>query len=567
MVTSHVGGQTPGVPLLRPTRRLLPGLTRTNLGRELTAGVTLVAISVPLNIGYAQIAGLPPQAGLYALVLPSLLFALTASSRQLVVAPDAAAAALVASSLLGLGVASGTEQYAAMAAAQAIVGGVFFLVCSRLKLGFLADFLSEPILVGFVGGLALEILVSQVAKMLGLSLGPGEFFEGVATLFTSLGETHLLSAAVAAAGLVVLLLGRHLAPALPWALVVMVSATLASHVCDLPSRGVDVLGHVPAGLPPLALPHLSLEAWLLLIPSAAALTAITVAEGLMLARSYSDRRGYPQDPDRDLAGFGLANIGAGLTGGLSVGSSTSRTAAMDDSGSRTQLPSIVLAVSALALLLLGTELLAAIPSPAIGAVVTMAVLRLLGLHELRRLLARSRDEFVIAALCFLGVLAVGPLMGLLLAFVLGLVNLARRSAAPRVALLTDPRHRPAPGADLGRHTGETVPGALVLRLDGPLFFANARAISDEVRRLVDDAPHPVRQVVLDLESVTDVDTTAADALDALVHDLTAAEVRVTLSRVPAALEGRLAALGVLVDVERAATNRQALVAHLPRHRD
>lgn len=556
-------GRLRQVSLPRPTRRVLPGLTRANFGRELTAGVTLVAISVPLNIGYAQIAGLPPQAGLYALVLPSLLFAFTASSRQLVVAPDAAAAALVASSLLGLGVASGTEQYAAMAAAQAMMGGFFFLVCSRLKLGFLANFLSEPILVGFVGGLALEILVSQVAKMLGLSLGHEKFFQKTTTLFTSLDETHLLSAGLAAAGLAILLLGRRLAPVLPWALVVLVAASLASYLADLPARGVDVLGHVPAGLPPLAPPRMSPEAWLLLIPSAAALTAITVAEGLMLSRSYSDRRGYPQDPDRDLAGFGLANIGAGLTGGLTVGSSTSRTAAMDDSGSRTQLPAVVVAVSALVLLLLGTELLASIPSPAIGAVVTVAVLRLLGLRELSRLFARARDEFVVAALCFLGVLAVGPLMGLLLAFVLALVNLARRSAAPRVVLLADPHHRPSPDQDLGRHTGETVPGAVVLRLDGPLFFANARAVADEVKKRVDSAPHPVRTVVLDLETVTDVDTTAGDALESLVHDLAADDVTVTLSRVTAPLELRLAALRVLVDLPRAVTNRQALEVHAP----
>lgn len=543
-----------------PVRRFLPGLTRANAVRELTAGVTLTAISVPLNIGYAQIAGLPASAGLYALVVPSLVFALAASSRQVVVAPDAAAAALVASSLAGLGVASAGD-YAAMAAAQALIGGVLFLVCSRLGLGFLAGFLSRPILTGFVGGLALEVGLSQVAKMLGISLPQGEFFERAAHLVGSLGDTHGWTFLVALVSLVVLLGGRRWAPAVPWALVVMVAATVATSVLDLTDRGVAVLGQMPSGLPEFALPSLPVAVWVALVPSAVALTAVTVAEGLMISRSHADRNGYPVDPDRDLAAFGCANIAAGLTSSFSVGSSTSRTAAMDDAGSRTQLPSLVLAVCSALLLLFGADLLSDIPGPAIGATVAVAISRLVGIGELAHLWRVARDEFVIAAVAFLGVLVVGPIGGLLLAFVLALVNLTRRAAAPHVDLLADPR-TPTPEAfDPVEQVDQTAPGSLVLRPAGPLFFANADALAGRVRTLVDDAPTPVQFVVFDLGAVTDVDTTAAETLAGLVDDLRVAGVSVAVSRGEEELVARLDRLGVLRGAERFATNRAALTAH------
>ncbi|MGN0063928.1 MAG: SulP family inorganic anion transporter [Nocardioides sp.] len=544
---------------LTPTeRRLLPGLRRDNLVTELLAGVTLVAVSVPLNIGYAQIAGLPAQAGLYALVLPSLVFALTASSRQVVVAPDAAASALVASSLVGLGVAGGTGEYAAMAAAQAIVGGVLFLLCARLRLGFLANFLSHPVLVGFVGGLALEITVSQVAKMLGLQLGHGGFFDQLRRLVTSLDETHLLSTVLALVCLAVLVGGRRLSRRAPWALVVMVGATLAAHLFDLSGRGVAVLGEVPSGLPPLAFPDLDLGTWLLLVPSATALTAITVAEGLMVARAYADRHGQPHAPDRDLAAYGLANIGAGLTGGLTVGSSTSRTAAVDEAGARSQLPAIVLAVSAVLLLAFGAEALAGIPSPAIGATVLVAVSRLLGVAELRHLWHHSRDELAVAAVCFVSVLALGPLQGLLVAFVLALVNLTRRAAVPHGVVLTDPRQPPPAEGEVGSQHGGTAPGVVVLRLGGPLFFANARALTELVERTLAGADGPVRHLVLDVESVTDVDTTAAQGLTTMQVDLASRGTTLHLSRVTDGLADRLAELELFSGVATFRTNREAL---------
>ena len=455
---------------------ILPGLSRWNVGTEVLAGITLLAIALPLNIGYAQIAGLPPSAGLYALVLPSVMFALLASSRHVVAAPDAAAAALVGSALAGLAPA-GSQQYAAMAAAQAMVGGLLFIACAVFRLGFLADFLSKPILIGFVGGLATDILLSQIAKMMGITVPRGaEFFERLVALISKFGAVHWWSLAFSLASIAVLVPARRRWPQVPWALMVLLAATLASTAFNLPGHGVAVLGSVPSGPPVLAFPSLDWHLWVAVMLPALAITTVTVGEGLLLARSYADRYGYTTSPNRDLLAFGAANVASGLSSGFTIGSSPSRAAAMDQSGSRTQLPLLIMAAGALLLLLFGADLMAGIPSPAIGAIVGVSVVKLIGIGELRHLWQLSRFEFLIAATCFAGVLLIGPLAGIVLAFVLSLINLLRKAARPAVDVLqgsADP-HVSLTATDVG--VGETVPGLIAMRFAAPIFFGNAQTL-------------------------------------------------------------------------------------------
>ncbi|MCD2441073.1 SulP family inorganic anion transporter [Agromyces sp. SYSU K20354] len=542
----------------------LAGLTRKNLVRELTAGVTLLAIAIPLNIGYAQIAGLPPTAGLYALIVPTVVYALVVSSRQLVASPDAAAAALVASSIGGLA-AAGSADYATLAMAQAIICGIMFVLLSVLKLGFIANFLSKPILVGFVGGLALDILVSQIAKMLGVKIDSGgEFVDKVVGLVTGLGTTNLVSLVISVVSVAILLGGRRLLPVVPWALVVLVLSTIAVMIADLDAAGVDVLGEVPAGPPALTWPVLDWSMWLVLIPSAMALTLVTTAEGLLVSRSYGEKRGYPTSPNRDLLAFGLGNIAAGASASFAVGSSTSRTAAMDQSGSRTQLPSLVLAAGTLLLLLFGTALLADIPSPAIGAIVGVAILPLLGIREFATLWRQDRFEFVVGAACFLVTLFIGAIPGILVAFVLALINLAKRAANPAIDVLeaggepTDSLLGRAPSGAV------TAPGVVVVRLAAPLFFANSTVFSDAVKRAVrgaDAAGHgPVRHVVVDMEAVTDVDVTGAETFEALLAWLDGKGADLGFSRVRPDARTRLTELGLLGDRPVYETNRAAIAA-------
>ncbi|MFD4421682.1 SulP family inorganic anion transporter [Agromyces sp. NPDC058484] len=542
----------------------LAGLTRRNLVRELTAGVTLLAIAIPLNIGYAQIAGLPPTAGLYALIVPTVVYALVVSSRQVVASPDAAAAALVASSIGGLA-AAGSADYATLAMAQAIICGILFIALAVLKLGFLANFLSKPILVGFVGGLALDILVSQVAKMLGVKIDSGgEFVDKVVGLVTGLGTTNLVSLAISAISVAILLLGKRFLAVVPWALVVLVLATIAVVIADLDDAGVDVLGAVPAGPPAITWPIIDWTTWLMLIPSAMALTLVTTAEGLLVSRSYGEKRAYPTNPNRDLFAFGLGNIAAGASASFAVGSSTSRTAAMDQAGSRTQLPSLVLAAGTLLLLLFGTALLADIPSPAIGAIVGVAILPLLGVREFAALWRQDRFEFVVGAACFLVTLFIGAIPGILVAFVLALVNLAERAANPAIDVLATSGEPTDSLLDEAPSGAVTAPGIVVIRLAAPLFFANGSVFADAVKRAVgaaDAAGHgPVRHVVIDMEAVTDLDVTGAETFEALLAWLDRHGIELGFSRVRPEMRTRLVELGLLGDRQAYETNRAAIVA-------
>ncbi len=546
-----------GVSLQKP----LAGLSRSNLVRELTAGVTLLAIAIPLNIGYAQIAGLAATAGLYALIVPTVVYVLVVSSRQVVASPDAAAAALVASSIGGLAVA-GNADYATLALAQAILCGLMFVLLAVFKLGFLANFLSKPILVGFVGGLALDILVSQVAKMLGVSIDSGgEFVDKVVGLLAGLSTVDWWSVAISVVSVTILLVGRRLFGRVPWALVVLVLSTVAVALLSLDDAGVDVLGEVPAGPPTLTWPIIDWSMWLALIPSAIALTMVTTAEGLLVSRSYGERRGYPTNPDRDLFAFGLGNIAAGASGSFAVGSSTSRTAAMDQVGSRTQLPSLVLAVGTLLLLLFGTSLLADIPSPAIGAIVGVAILPLLGVREFIAIWKADRFEFVIGAACFLVTLFIGSIPGILVAFVLALINLAKRAANPAIDVLevggepTDSLLEEAPKGAV------TAPGVIVVRLAAPLFFANASVFGDAVKRAVKAAPEAsVRHLVIDMEAVTDVDVTGAESFESLAAWLTARDIELGFSRVRPDARARLEELDLLAGHRIYDTNRAAIAA-------
>ncbi|MFD4959427.1 SulP family inorganic anion transporter [Microbacterium sp. NPDC058389] len=541
-------------------QRPLAGLTSKNLVRELTAGVTLLAIAIPLNIGYAQIAGLPPTAGLYALIVPTLVYALVVSSRQLVLSPDAAAAALVGSSLGGLATA-GSADYSTLALAQAIICGVMFLLMSVFKLGFLANFLSKPILVGFVGGLALDILVSQIAKMLGVKINSGgEFVEKVGDLVSGIGTVNGWSLLISAASVAVLMIGARLLKAVPWALIVLIISTVVVVLTALDQQGVDVLGAVPAGPPTLTWPVIDWTMWLALIPSAIALTLVTTAEGLLVSRSYGEKHRYPFHANRDLFAFGLSNIVAGTQASFAMGSSTSRTAAMDSAGSRTQLPSLVLAVGTLLLLLFGTALLADIPSPAIGAVVGVAVLPLLGIKEFRGLWKQDRFEFAVGAVCFLVTLFVGAIPGIVVAFVLALINLAKRAANPAIDVLEsdgDPKESLLEEATTGQ---STAPGVVVVRLAAPLFFANGAVFTAAVKKAVTGASDPVHHVVIDLEAVTDVDVTGAEAFASLEDWLRGEDVSLAFSRARPRTRQRLQKLGLVTDETFYATNRAAVAA-------
>ncbi|MBG6085518.1 SulP family inorganic anion transporter [Zhihengliuella flava] len=539
--------------------RPLAGLTKKNAPREIAAGVTLLAIAVPLNIGYSQIAGLDPSAGLYALVIPTIIYVLTVGSRQLVASPDAAASALVASSLGGLAVA-GSGTYADMALAQAMICGVLMILMSVFRLGFIADFLSKPILIGFVAGLAFDILVSQVIKMLGITGSHGhEFVSKVATLVTGWTDIKPWSVVLAAGCVAVLVAGRRLNPLIPWALITLIISSIVVSVTGVSADQVAILGPVEAGLPALTWPALSWQQWLAIVPSALALAVVGASEGLLVSRSYANRRGYPNRPNKDLMAFGLSNVAAGFQGSFTIGASTSRTAAVDQIGARTQLPSLILAAGTLLLLVFGTGVLAHIPSPAIGAIVAVAVVRLLAIGEFRELARTDRAEFSIGVVCFAVTLIVGAIPGILVAFVLALINLARRAAQPAIDVVQADGAAEASLLDRTSKATVSAPGVLVVRVAAPLIFANIVTVVESIQQRITAEPeHPIRHLVLDMEAVTDVDVTAAEQLLTFKAWLAEHGVELSFSRFRPQMQHRMRQHDLLEDERMFATNRAAV---------
>jgi SulP family sulfate permease len=314
-------------------------------------------------------------------------------------------------------------------------------------------------------------------------------------------------------------------------------------------------------------PNLELTQWLALVPSALALTMVTMAEGLLVSRSYAAKNGYETDPNRDLAAFGVGNIASGLTGGFAVGSSTSRTAAMDQAGSRTQLPSIVAAALALLLLVFGTAVLEDIPSPAIGAVVAVAVFPLLGIPELRELWGLDRFEFGVGAACFLGTLLLGPIPGVFIAFVIALVNLARRAASPAVDVLGAEADADQALGPLPTGSTMTAPGLIVMRFAAPIFFANVSLLDESIRAAVEAAQTappeggtPLGHLVLDMEGVTDLDVTGAEGFGECRTWLASRGVQLHFSRVRPPVAALLSHYGLDTGTTTFGTNRAAIEA-------
>lgn len=538
----------------------LAGLRSANLMHEFSAGITLLTISLPLNIGYAQIAGLPTSAGLLALVIPTIVFALCASSRVVVASPDAAGSALVFSSLVGLSI--GQESLLVAAGAQAVICGVALIVAGVLKLGFLANFLSKPIMMGFVAGLALEILLSQLFKLSGIPKGEAEGFGQEALhLLTHVTALNPATLFVGVGSLIVLLAGRKLSTRFPWALVVLVLATLAVVWFDLPHRGVTVLGTVDGVTPSFGVPEVSWDMWVSLVPSGVALAFVVLADTLMLSSSYAERQGVPHVRDQDLFALGLSNVAAGCGGSFVQGASASRTAATFDVGARTQLPSLILAAGALAVMGFGLGLLENIPLAAIGAVIAVAVWGLLELKEFQLLWRLSRTECAIAVACILGVLVLGPLQGLLVAFILAAINLIRRVANTPAEVLVGPED---PMMSLlsasAPFRASTAPGVQVFRFTGPLFFANAERFMEQVKAAVGSDGEPVEFLVIDAEGIAELDVTGAQALESAAAWLREQGVSLAFSRVREDIRKRLDHFGLLAGVPVFLTNRAAVAA-------
>ncbi|MGY1693676.1 SulP family inorganic anion transporter [Geodermatophilus sp. SYSU D00814] len=509
----------------------LAGYEARWLRADVTAGLTVWAVLVPESFAYATIAGVPPVVGLYAAVPALLLYAVLGSSRHLVVGPMSATAAL-SFGVVAAFTEPGGEDFVAFTTGLALVVGLLGVLAGLLRLGFVATLISEPVLKGFVVGLALTIIVGQLPALLGVEGVSGEFLGKLTGVLGGLGDVHLPTLLVGVGSLAAVLALRHWLPRLPGSLVVVLAGVLLMTVSDLPDRGVEVVGAITPGLPQLGLPAgLDPADYADLVGPALGVLVVGFAEGLGAAKTYAARRGYDVDTDRELLGLGAANVGAGLASGMVVNGSLSKTAVNGAAGARSQLSGITCAVLALLTLLFLTGLFEQLPEATLAAVVVAAVVDLVDVAALRRLYRvwtgqragrlrwlTARTDFAAAATALLGVLLFGTLPGLCIGVGVSLLLVLARSSRPQVTRLGRiGGERGGSWVDLERHPGaEEAPGTVVFRLESGLFFANADHVRAAVRALRDPG---VERVVFDGQTTPWIDVTGAETLQLLRGDL------------------------------------------------
>jgi high affinity sulfate transporter 1 len=529
-------------------RRLLPGLLqlksyqRSWLRWDALAGITVAAYLVPQVMAYGEVAGLQPVVGLWA-ILPSLaIYALLGSSRQLSVGPESTTALMTATVVAPLA-AGDPARYATLAAALAIVVGLLSLGAWAVRLGFISDLLSQPILVGYLTGVAAIMIVGQLGKVTGVPVEGGSLGSELWSFLHALDHFHPATFLIAVATLLFLFVVQWRFPRLAGPLLAVLLATGLTVALDLERKGVEVVGHVPAGLPHLSPP--SLDAYAALLLPAVGVLLVGYTGNVLTARAFASRGGDAIDANQELLALGAANVGAGLFQGFPVSSSGSRTAVGDASGSRTQLHSVVALVCVILVLLFLRPLLAHFPVAALGAIVIYAATRLIDIDGFRRLAAFRRSELVLAIAAFVGVLVFDILYGILVAIGLSVAELLRRVARPHDAI-----QGRVPGL-AGMHDiddypqAELIPGLVVYRYDSPLFFANAQDFQVRAMAAVNGQTVPVRWFVLNVEANVEVDITALDALEELRSQLTGRGIVFALARVKQDLLVPLRAFGLV----------------------
>ncbi|MFI5544042.1 SulP family inorganic anion transporter [Streptomyces sp. NPDC051815] len=524
-------------PAVRSRLRALPGVAavadyrRAWLVKDLVAGVVLTTLLVPQGMAYAELAGLPAITGLYTSVLCLLGYAVFGPSRILVLGPDSALGPMIAASVLPLVAAGGDPDRAvALASMLAVMVAAVMILASVAKLGFIADLVSKPTMIGYMNGLALTILIGQLPKLLGFSVEAEDLVGECAGLVRGLagGAVVPAAAAVGLGGIAVVLLLQRFLPKVPAVLVMVLLAIAAASAFGLGARGVGLVGVLPEGLPPFTVPEVRLADLAPLLAGALGIALVSLADTISNASAFAARTGQEVRGNQEMAGVGAANLAAALFQGFPVSTSGSRTAVAERAGARSQLTGVVGAALILLMLVLAPGLFRNLPQPALAAVVITASLSLADLPGAVRLWRQRRAEFLLCLAAFAGVALLGVLQGIAIAVALSVLNVFRRTWWPYNTVLGR-----VPGLE-GYHDvrsypdAELLPGLVIHRFDAPLVFANAKNFRDAVRRLAAAEPR-TRWIVVAAEPMTDVDTTAADVLEELDEELNAAGVHLVFA--------------------------------------
>ena len=535
-----------GIARFIPGLALFKGVNPVLLRTEFVVALTVFAVLVPSAMAYGDLAGVTPVAGLYVALGAMVMYALFGSSKLVVMGPEATTAMMTAAAVAPLA-AGDPVRYAALAAITAILVGVLSILAGVVRLGFITDFLSKPILVGYIFGVMLIVIGSQLGKMFGISLESDMFFRQVVELVSRLGETHMLTFVIGVVCMAALFIMRRVNPKLPGPLIVVVGAIIASVVFGWESIGVKVVGAVPPGLPKVAIPAVSAQDILALLPAALALTILIYADEILSARVFSVKHGEKMDANQEFIAIGMSNIGAGLLTGFPAALSQSRTAVSDQMGGKTQWVGLIATVLTIIFLLFFTPLLAPLPTVALGAIIIVASIGLIDIPAFHFLRQVSSSEFWLAVVTAFGVLTVGVLQGILVAVVLSLVNILYHLRHPHDALLDDMN---VAGGTIYRgvtdkETALTEPGLIVYRFDAPLIFANAAFFTERLEDMITNARAGLKCIILDAEAISDFNSTAAEALENLDVDLERRGVDLWIARANGPLRELLTTTGLM----------------------
>ncbi|MEI7516907.1 MAG: sulfate permease [Mycobacteriaceae bacterium] len=534
----------PGWAAAAPGLAQFRGYRRSWLRGDVMAGLTVAAYLVPQGMAYATLAGLAPVAGLWASLLPLLIYAVLGSSRYLSAGPESSTALMTASALAPLA-AGDSGRYAMLAAALAGLVGVLCVAAGLLRLGFIADLLSRPVLIGYMAGVALIMVAGQLGRLTGTTVTGDGFIAEVRSLAHALPNVHWPTLALSAAVLAALLVLARIVPRAPGPFIAVALASAAVAVFSLDRHGIGVIGAVPEGLPPVGLSSVPLSDLATLAAASGGVALVAFSDSVLNARVFAARKGETIDANAELRALGLCNMGSAVCHGFPVSSSASRTALGELAGARTQMYSLVALSLLLAVMLFAHGLLATFPTAALGAMVVYAAVRLIDIAAFRRLAKFRRSELILALLTACAVLIFGVLYGVLAAVGLSILDLLRRVARPHDSVLGF-----VPGV-AGMHDiadypqAQLEPGLLVYRYDAPLFFANAEDFRTRAMAAVDANPDPVRWFVLNAEANVEVDLTALDAVDQLRRDLTRRGIVFAMARVTWHLRVALDAAGLL----------------------
>lgn len=516
--------------------KLMPGLgifrryERSWLRSDLGAGLSVAAIALPVGIAYADLAGVPAVVGMYSAIFPLLAYALFGSSRQLMTGPDAATCIIVAASLGPLA-GGDPERYLALMVILTLMTGILYVVAGFSRLGFIANFLSQPILTGYLNGIALIIIAGQLRKLFGYSGEAEEFFPKLTEFIVQLDHSHLPTLVLGLGLLAALLILRRIAPRLPAALVVVVAGIIMVVMLGLDQNGVAVLGSVPAGLPSLHIATFESATFKMLFADAAGIALVSFTSGVLTAKSFARRNRYEVDANQELIAFGACNIASGLAQGFPVTGADSRTAVNNAMGGKTQLVGVVAAAAMLVILFFLTGPLGYVPTAALAAVIMVSAVGLFDFRELRNLYQASHRELLLSVGTTLGVLILGVLPGVLLAVALSLFWLLTVVSRPHDGVLGRVK-----GIKGFHHVADfpdaiTIPGLILYRFDANLVFFNADYFRDRVRAVILASKTPVEWVVVDMSSVNVVDITAVQKFEELREELAARGIILATARV------------------------------------